>query len=170
MKKLKTLQFMKEVIDYKSFIPVEEADMIYIDYGTSRMDLESAYKSSREIAKIFDTKVLFHFNGCDILVNEKTKMKKVMKQYNKGHEINYSMYVENEFSKAIKNLNIKNVKRKTKEVLRLIEDETGFKKYISDYQMNRLSDALTTLYKSTFDDPYLDGMVEEAKILKKSKV
>jgi len=172
MKKLKTLEVIKELINAKDveFIPVKEADMIHIDYKNSCKDLYVAYNASIKISKLFDTKVNFRFNGCDILVDKNTKMKDVATQYGKEHKIDYVCYVEKEFAKAIKNLNVKNAKRKTKEVLRLIKDKKGFRKYIRNYQMNKLSSALTNAYKIALPDPYLDSMVEKAKVLKKTKV
>lgn len=171
MKKIKTLKSIKTLINNETvqFIPVEDKNMIYIDLGCSVLNLAEAYQVSRNIAKTFDTEVIFNFNGCDILVNEDTKMKNVAKQYGRLDKIQYKSYVEKEFAKAVKNLNVNNAKRKTREVLRLIKDENGFKKYISAYQLNTLSHALITAYKNTQPDMYLDNMVEEAKVLKKTK-
>jgi len=167
MKKTKILKIMKDLIDSENveFIPLEQANMIYIDYYCTQNDLKSAYEASKRIAKMFVTKVIFHFNGFDILVDKKTTMKDVEIQYNKAHEEHYRFYVQNEFKKTVKNLNVKNAKRKTKEVFRLIKDENGFRKYISDYQLSSLSNALYKGYKINQPDPYLDNMVETAKTL-----
>lgn len=77
------------------------------------------------------------------------------------------MYVESKFNKAVTNLNLKNAKNKTKELFKLMEDKNVVKQYISKYQINNLSHTLTTVYKSNQPDPYLDSMLEEAKVLKK---
>lgn len=166
MKNIEILKDIKELIDCEDtkFIPVEEVDMIYINYNASVNDLSEAYQKAKKIAKQFDTETVFHFNGHDILLNKDTTIEDVESQYSKSHEIHYKLYVENEFKKATKNLAMKNAKRKLKEVSRLLNDVNGFRKYVENYELNELSKALYNTYKSTQPDEYLDGMVEDAKV------
>lgn len=165
MKNKRILQTISALVEDKSteFIPVKDADMIYIDYSFVTGHLEEDYKMSQRIAKLFDTQVIFHFNGCDILVNAKSKMKDITKQYEYQSQIGYKNYVDQEFNKAVKNLNIKNAKMKTKEVFRLIKDKDGFGKYISTYQLNSLAQAFRNGYKKSLQDSYLDNKIEEVK-------
>lgn len=168
MKKIKTLEIIENLINKEvKFISSKKDDIIYIDYGILPRDLKDAYKLSKKIAKLFDTNVIFHFNGSDILVDKKTKEEKVLTQYFVQQNIHTKLYVESKFNKAVTNLNLKNAKNKTKEVFKLMEDKNVVKQYISKYQINNLSHTLTTVYKSNQPDPYLDSMVEEAKVLKK---
>ena len=124
----------------------------------------------KKIAKLFDSKVLFHFNGCDILVDKNTEYNKMLKQYQTEQEKRNRNYVEKEFEKASKNLTIKNAKRKTKEAQHLINNESA-KEYISNYQLNKLSKTLINTYKSELKDEYLDSMVNNytEKVLQKIK-
>ena len=110
-----------------------------------------------------------------MLINKDTKIERVLKQYKKETESNYEVYVEKEFEKASKNLTIKNIKRKTREVRRLLNNESS-KEYISNYHLNKLSRAVTDTYKRALPDQYLDSMIEsykeekrlnEVKVLKK---
>ena len=139
MKELKTLEAIKGLINCNDveFIPVEKANMIYIDYGSSQHNLISAYDTSKKIAQLFDTNIVFRFNGCDIFVHSTTKEEDVCKQYKSQHDINYECYVVDIFTKASKNLNVNNIKKKISQAQQCIENKNGFRAYIPDYQMNQ---------------------------------
>lgn len=171
MKELKVLEAIKRLINHNDveFILVEKANMIYIDYGSSQHNLIPAYDISKKIAKLFDTEVIFRFNGYDIFVQKNTKEEDVCKQYKRQSDIDYENYTIDVFTKASRKLNVNNVKRKTSQALLCIENQNGFKSYIPNYQLNQLSKEIVNLYKSNIPDSYLDEMVEEAKILKKTK-
>lgn len=162
MKGIEILKDIKELIDCKDteFIPVDNADMIYINYNTSVNDLDEAYQKAKRMAQEFDEEIVFCFNGHYILLNKNTTIEEVERQYSKSHEMHCISYVSDEFKKAIKNLTIKNAKTKLKEVSRLLN---SFREYVEDYELNSLSKALYYTYKSAKPDEYLDNMVEEAK-------
>ena len=152
-----------------TFIPVKEIDMIYLDYNTSVNTLDEAYIKAKEIVEEFEVEVILHFNGFDMVISENTTLENLKNQYLKLHEMYYKLYIEEEFEKATKNLTIENAKRKLEEVSRLLNDNDGFKKYIAQYELKKLSEALYNAYKINQPDQYLDSMVEEAKTLKKTK-
>lgn len=169
MKNIDTLKAIKDFIKKDKFIVVEEANMIYLNLDMIARDLNEAYQKAMDIAQQFDAEVILHFNGFDMVVNKNTTIENLEIQYKKAHEIHYQLYTQNEFKKATKNLTVKNANRKLKEVSRLINDDNGFKKYIEQYELNELSKALYNAYKSKEPDEYLDSMVEDAKILKKTQ-
>lgn len=161
MKKSKILNSIKTLIDCEyseCFIPVEKANMIFIDYEFIDCNLYSAYVISKQFATMFNSEIIFRYGNADILMDKNTKMDDIRNQYKIQSKIFYELFMKYEIDKAIECIDVKRINE-------LMMDEKIRNKYISDSQLRKLSQTLCNTYKITQSDPYLDNMVEDAKIL-----
>ena len=158
----------RDINDSIEFIPIEEKNAIYINYGNTKEDLYKAYYASKEISILFAATVVFTFGGTDIFmqVDKNTRRWEIEEEYKREQEIQYALYVNEAFSKAIQELNGKNIMGKIEEVYPLLTKPES-RKHISLHQTNCLSKALCDVYQSTLPDDYLDEMVEKVKVMKK---
>jgi len=146
-------------------IELENHSVIYYIVDEINGSVYDLYKISTPFVEDKNNEVICYYNGYELVLNKKTTLLELVQQYKQAQE---SEKFSNDFNKGLElqnivdNMNLKNAKASLKKVSKILSEAD-----ISKYQLSSLSKNLLNIYKSTKEDPFLDYMVEEAKVLAK---